>query len=306
MLTTKETWVEVIGNKHNRRHNFQYSSPLGQQQHFELFKTQPTISVGQDAKESIFLLDSLASIIAQLPGIEGKKWNLVGHGTSGTVYKGLAHANVCWYTIKVILSDNLKHIPTGNCQLMEDISILEDSAQQYLSTEAGVLPSVRYHPPVVKVADFRLARIICDKEVLKTFCSTPLYLTPKILAWKRQKGYSHLVDSFDWDALDALGPSKLEPYFSFRGFWHFLPTGPIVSSPIQQSERIMKQMQQLKQHPVSKPWHKHTPISLLTPAPSFWPLPKHILQLEVPEWVDEVIMYIEAVNGGQTLPTCDS
>ncbi|EIW83460.1 kinase-like protein [Coniophora puteana RWD-64-598 SS2] len=52
------------------------------------------------------------------------------------------------------------------------------------------------NPPVVKVADFGLAKVVDSMTRLKTMCGTPSYLAPEVVTQKNQEGYSHLVDAW--------------------------------------------------------------------------------------------------------------
>lgn len=50
-------------------------------------------------------------------------------------------------------------------------------------------------PPMVKVADFGLAKIVDAATMLKTMCGTPSYLAPEVVTQTGQ-GYDNLVDSW--------------------------------------------------------------------------------------------------------------
>ncbi|KAL4073772.1 kinase-like domain-containing protein [Scleroderma yunnanense] len=52
------------------------------------------------------------------------------------------------------------------------------------------------NPPVVKVADFGLAKVVDSLTFLKTMCGTPSYLAPEVVTQNSDEGYSHLVDSW--------------------------------------------------------------------------------------------------------------
>ncbi|KAF7322168.1 Pkinase-domain-containing protein [Mycena kentingensis (nom. inval.)] len=51
-------------------------------------------------------------------------------------------------------------------------------------------------PPIVKVADFGLAKIVDSMTMLKTMCGTPSYLAPEVVTQQNQSGYDSLVDSW--------------------------------------------------------------------------------------------------------------
>lgn len=52
------------------------------------------------------------------------------------------------------------------------------------------------NPPIVKVADFGLAKVVDSLTFLKTMCGTPSYLAPEVVTQNNEEGYSHLVDSW--------------------------------------------------------------------------------------------------------------
>ncbi|KAI0282349.1 kinase-like domain-containing protein [Russula aff. rugulosa BPL654] len=52
-------------------------------------------------------------------------------------------------------------------------------------------------PPIVKIADFGLAKVVDSLTMLRTMCGTPNYLAPEVVTeGVRIKGYDHLVDSW--------------------------------------------------------------------------------------------------------------
>ncbi|KAJ7879529.1 kinase-like domain-containing protein [Mycena olivaceomarginata] len=51
-------------------------------------------------------------------------------------------------------------------------------------------------PPIVKVADFGLAKIVDSMTMLKTMCGTPSYLAPEVVTQQNSSGYDSLVDSW--------------------------------------------------------------------------------------------------------------
>ncbi|KAJ7028545.1 kinase-like domain-containing protein [Mycena alexandri] len=51
-------------------------------------------------------------------------------------------------------------------------------------------------PPIVKVADFGLAKIVDSMTMLKTMCGTPSYLAPEVVTQQGSSGYDSLVDSW--------------------------------------------------------------------------------------------------------------
>ncbi|TFK74274.1 Pkinase-domain-containing protein [Pluteus cervinus] len=54
----------------------------------------------------------------------------------------------------------------------------------------------RDDPPVVKVADFGLAKVVDSLTMLRTMCGTPSYLAPEVVRQQNSEGYDNLVDSW--------------------------------------------------------------------------------------------------------------
>ncbi|KAI0701131.1 kinase-like domain-containing protein [Cerioporus squamosus] len=70
------------------------------------------------------------------------------------------------------------------------------------------------NPPVVKVADFGLAKVVDTMTALHTFCGTPAYLAPEIV--NGAEGYDHVVDSWSvgvivWAMLTMCTPFAEDP-----------------------------------------------------------------------------------------------
>ena len=51
------------------------------------------------------------------------------------------------------------------------------------------------NPPIVKVADFGLAKIVDEETMLNTVCGTPNYIAPEVFM-NNPNGYNNLVDSW--------------------------------------------------------------------------------------------------------------
>ncbi|KAF8893426.1 kinase-like domain-containing protein [Infundibulicybe gibba] len=52
------------------------------------------------------------------------------------------------------------------------------------------------NPPMVKVADFGLAKVVDSLTMLRTMCGTPAYLAPEVVKQENQEGYDNVVDSW--------------------------------------------------------------------------------------------------------------
>ncbi|KAI5117858.1 hypothetical protein M0805_007701 [Coniferiporia weirii] len=51
-------------------------------------------------------------------------------------------------------------------------------------------------PPILKVADFGLAKAVDSMTQFKTTCGTPIYLAPEVILRNAEESYSHVVDSW--------------------------------------------------------------------------------------------------------------
>ncbi|KAI0630061.1 kinase-like domain-containing protein [Trametes polyzona] len=51
-------------------------------------------------------------------------------------------------------------------------------------------------PPMVKVADFGLAKVVDSMTMLRTMCGTPVYLAPEVVTQAPDEGYGQVVDSW--------------------------------------------------------------------------------------------------------------
>ena len=63
-----------------------------------------------------------------------------------------------------------------------------------------------HEPPIVKVADFGLAKLVKSGTMLRTACGTPMYAAPEVR--NSSSGYDHAVDSW------SLGMTLGELYVS--------------------------------------------------------------------------------------------
>ena len=63
----------------------------------------------------------------------------------------------------------------------------------------------------VSLTDFGMAKIVRDEEVTRTFCGTPEYLAPEVVAGK---GYNKAADWW------SLGILAYEMLFSMPPFYH--------------------------------------------------------------------------------------
>ncbi|KDR75942.1 hypothetical protein GALMADRAFT_68135 [Galerina marginata CBS 339.88] len=52
------------------------------------------------------------------------------------------------------------------------------------------------NPPLIKVADFGLAKVVDSLTMLRTMCGTPSYLAPEVVQQDNRDGYDNLVDSW--------------------------------------------------------------------------------------------------------------
>ncbi|KAJ7646667.1 kinase-like domain-containing protein [Roridomyces roridus] len=86
-----------------------------------------------------------------------------------------------------------QHITFQLCQALSYIHG-KGIAHRDLKPENVLLTSDE--PPIVKVADFGLAKIVDSVTMLRTMCGTPSYLAPEVVTQQNNSGYDSLVDSW--------------------------------------------------------------------------------------------------------------
>ncbi|KAJ7467081.1 kinase-like domain-containing protein [Mycena latifolia] len=89
--------------------------------------------------------------------------------------------------------DMSKHITYQLCQALSYIHA-KGITHRDLKPENVLL--TRDNPPIVKVADFGLAKIVDSMTMLRTMCGTPSYLAPEVVSQQNSSGYDSLVDSW--------------------------------------------------------------------------------------------------------------
>ncbi|KAJ6498736.1 kinase-like domain-containing protein [Mycena sanguinolenta] len=92
-----------------------------------------------------------------------------------------------------LTEDLAKHITYQLCQALAYIHE-KGIAHRDLKPENVLLTTD--DPPIVKVADFGLAKIVDEQTRLKTMCGTPSYLAPEVVTQQNNSGYDSLVDSW--------------------------------------------------------------------------------------------------------------
>ncbi|KAI0369624.1 kinase-like protein [Pilatotrama ljubarskyi] len=151
------------------------------------------------------------------------------------IMKGLQHRHICEMKEYFIFTDSialvLELLQGGNLsnyqkrhpsmreaevryftyQICDALSYLHDRGIVHRDLKPQNVLLTRDDPPVAKVADFGLAKMIDNETLLKTYCGTPAYIAPEI-SDKSPSGYSSTVDSW------SLGVMVFEM---------FVPAGPI-------------------------------------------------------------------------------
>lgn len=86
-----------------------------------------------------------------------------------------------------------KHITYQMCDALAYIHS-QGVAHRDLKPENVLL--TRDDPPIVKVADFGLAKAVDSLTMLRTMCGTPSYLAPEVVKQDNGEGYDNVVDSW--------------------------------------------------------------------------------------------------------------
>ncbi|EKM80931.1 hypothetical protein AGABI1DRAFT_37595 [Agaricus bisporus var. burnettii JB137-S8] len=89
--------------------------------------------------------------------------------------------------------DISKHITYQICDALAYIHS-QGVAHRDLKPENVLL--TKDDPPLVKVADFGLAKLVHGETMLRTMCGTPTYLAPEVVNQREGGGYTNRVDSW--------------------------------------------------------------------------------------------------------------
>ncbi|KAI9455891.1 kinase-like protein [Russula earlei] len=82
-------------------------------------------------------------------------------------------------------------------QICSALSYIHDKGIAHRDLKPENVLLTKDDPPIVKVADFGLAKVVDSLTMLRTMCGTPNYLAPEVVMESvRVKGYDHLVDSW--------------------------------------------------------------------------------------------------------------
>ncbi|KAJ7587086.1 CAMK/RAD53 protein kinase [Mycena floridula] len=117
-------------------------------------------------------------------------------GDLGLILEYVQGGDLLEYIIKseVGLSEAMgQHITYQICDALSYIHQL-GVAHRDLKPENVLL--TKDDPPIVKVADFGLAKVADNATMLRTMCGTPSYLAPEVVDSLPNVGYDHLVDSW--------------------------------------------------------------------------------------------------------------
>ncbi|KIM40164.1 hypothetical protein M413DRAFT_413516 [Hebeloma cylindrosporum] len=138
-----------------------------------------------------------------------------------SIMEKLEHPNICKFVEVFVQDDNsinlvlelieggdlLEHIlkSGGLCEVDAcDITYQICDALAYIHskgiTHRDLKPEnvllTTHKPPIVKVADFGLAKVVDSLTMLRTMCGTPSYLAPEVVKQENREGYDNLVDSW--------------------------------------------------------------------------------------------------------------
>lgn len=111
------------------------------------------------------------------------------------VLEWIAGGDLLEYIIKRggLSEDETRHITYQLCEALAYIHS-QGIAHRDLKPENVLLTTD--NPPIVKVADFGLAKAIDSLTMLRTMCGTPSYLAPEVVQQNGNEGYQQVVDSW--------------------------------------------------------------------------------------------------------------
>ncbi|KAJ3510201.1 hypothetical protein NMY22_g16043 [Coprinellus aureogranulatus] len=81
-------------------------------------------------------------------------------------------------------------------QICDALSYVHGSGVTHRDLKPENILLTKDEPPIVKIADFGLAKIVDSMTMLRTMCGTPSYLAPEVVKQERHEGYTSLVDSW--------------------------------------------------------------------------------------------------------------
>ncbi|KAG5642826.1 hypothetical protein DXG03_002057 [Asterophora parasitica] len=81
-------------------------------------------------------------------------------------------------------------------QLCDALSYIHSQQVTHRDLKPENVLLTKDNPPIVKVADFGLAKFVDSLTMLRTMCGTPSYLAPEVVRQEHSEGYDNLVDSW--------------------------------------------------------------------------------------------------------------
>ncbi|KAJ7681970.1 hypothetical protein DFH06DRAFT_1075569 [Mycena polygramma] len=102
-----------------------------------------------------------------------------------------------------------KHITYQLCQALAYIH-QKGITHRDLKPENVLL--TKDNPPIVKVADFGLAKVVSSLTMLRTMCGTPSYLAPEVVTQQNSSGYDSLVDSWSVGVIEFSMLTNTTPF----------------------------------------------------------------------------------------------
>ncbi|KAJ7680971.1 kinase-like domain-containing protein [Mycena polygramma] len=102
-----------------------------------------------------------------------------------------------------------KHITFQLCQALAYIH-QKGITHRDLKPENVLL--TKDNPPIVKVADFGLAKVVSSITMLRTMCGTPSYLAPEVVTQQNSSGYDSLVDSWSVGVIEFSMLTNTTPF----------------------------------------------------------------------------------------------
>ncbi|KAI0032710.1 kinase-like domain-containing protein, partial [Vararia minispora EC-137] len=109
------------------------------------------------------------------------------------------------------LPENLsKHIAR---QICEALAYIHSKGITHRDLKPENILLTKDNPPVAKVADFGLAKVVDQLTMLRTMCGTPSYLAPEVVNTPPGGGYDQKVDSFSVGVIVYSMIANSAPFF---------------------------------------------------------------------------------------------
>nr|VWO94551.1 Multicopper oxidase [Ganoderma boninense] len=134
------------------------------------------------------------------------------------IMKRLHHPNICRYKDVFIEEDNVSEseVQYFTYQICEALHYVHEMGIAHRDLKPDNILLTDDKPPIVKVADFGLAKMVDSVTFLHTMCGTPEYLAPEVVKnTERNERYDKVVDSWSMGVIVFALLTMCTPFVEF-------------------------------------------------------------------------------------------